>query len=165
MACLSEYILRGNLHVSSFEAVVIAYGSNDLRGNIHFTEVADRVVQGLDRAVKVIRQINPSAKIGVSGILPRDVDEWWNNIPMIHARVYTNVVMRAYCDNHYISYFTSETTLKGRDPRIALFRYEDGIHLSIMGAYYYQLYLEGKVGELLGRNPPTHRPPAILGQP
>jgi hypothetical protein len=81
---------------------------------------------------------------------------------MILARIYANVCMRAFCDNHGIYYLTSETMLGGRDPEIELFRTQDGLHLSDAGSYYFQAYLEGKVGELLGPAPRLHRPPAML---
>jgi hypothetical protein len=155
MSNVVQYLRQGTCWVDNVEGVILAYGSNDLRGNIHFSQCADEIVGSLRRAVKYIRHLNPTARIGVSGILPRPRDITAENTAMIDARVYTNVVMREFCKLNNVSYFKSETTLKNRDIEPPIFK-EDGLHLTTEGTSYYQLYLEGKACELIG--PPSQKP-------
>ena len=161
MARVSDYIRHGVLEVSQYQVVVLHFATNDLTTGVHFTECADRIVAGLDRAIQAIYLRNPSARIAVSGILPRLVDHNQANWGMIQARIYSNVAMRDFCDNRGIYYLTSETFLKGFEPIEDMYRQEDCLHLSHFGSFFFQSYLEGKVGELLGPSPRLHRPIAL----
>ena len=161
MSNVAAYIRYGNLVVSPFEAIIVAFGTNDLTDRVHFTVCAECIVSSLDRALTEIQRRNPNAKLGVSGILPRPIDA--NNVYMQDARIYTNVSIRAFCDIHGISYYTSETGLNNRDPAEGdLFRWQDMIHLSDLGAFHYQNYLEGKITELISASQRLHSPPSVL---
>jgi hypothetical protein len=161
MSNVAAYIRYGNLVVSPFEAIIVAFGTNDLTDRVHFTICAERIVSSLDRALTEIQRRNPNAKFGVSGIMPRPIDA--NNVHMRDARIYANVSIRAFCDTIGISYYTSETCLNDRDPADGdLFRWQDLIHLSDLGAFHYQSYLEGKVTELISARQRLHSPPAVL---
>ena len=162
MARVTDYIRHGVLNVHGYQLVILHFSTNDLNARMHFTTCAEQIVTNLDRAIHRINQINPRARLAVSGILPRLVDHSTGNWEMIQARVYTNVSMRDYCDNHGIFYLTSETMLKGHAPVEIMYRPQDELHLSPYGSYYFQSYLEGKVGELLGPAPRLHRPIAVL---
>jgi lysophospholipase L1-like esterase len=161
MARVSDYIRHGVLDVAQYQLVILHFATNDLTTRVHFTTCADRIVAGLDRAIQAIYLRNPGVRIAVSGILPRLIDHHHENWNMINARIYSNVAMRDFCDNRGIYYLTSETFLKGFDPIEDMFRKEDGIHLSYYGSYYFQSYMEGKVGELLGPSPRLHQPIAM----
>jgi hypothetical protein len=149
MANFPMYCRRGSCTVRNFKILIFHYGTNDLRTDIHFTECADRIVASLDRSIAYIQGINPNGVIAVSGILPRPKELKKGETDMEEARVYANVAMRGFCEQHGIEYLTSETCLKGQDPTKEIYA-NDGIHLSFDGATYLQNYFEGRVSELLG---------------
>ena len=161
MARLADYIRHGVLDVREYQLLVIHLATNDVTSRVHFTSCAAKIVAGLDRAVYTIQQINPSVRLAVSGTLPRLVDHVNADWDMINARVYSNVALRDFCDNHGLFYITSETMLNGHDP-FDMYRPADGLHLSPTGTFYFQQYMEGKIGELLGPDPRRHRPIAVL---
>jgi hypothetical protein len=161
---LASYIQNGSFELSPYMALVISFGSNDLTSDINPPDCANAIVRSLDRAIVMIRQLRPDMILGVSGIIPRKIDE--SNLPMREVRCYTNVAMRIFCDTTGLSYYTSENFMFGKkvDPEIPLYRL-DGIHLTLQGAWHLQNYLEGKVGNLLGPSPVLHAPPTLLPSP
>ena len=150
---LTTYIQNGKFELDPYLALVIHFGSNDLSSKINPPDCANGIVRSLDRAITIIRQRRPDMVLGVSGIIPRKVDEY--DLPMREARCYTNVAIRIFCDTTGLNYFTTENFLSGKKvkPGIPLYRL-DGIHLTLQGAWHMQNYLEGKVGLLLGPSPP-----------
>jgi hypothetical protein len=143
------YCLQGKCTVRNFKILLLHYGTNDLRTDIHFTECADRLVASLDRAISYIQGVNPNGVIAVSGIIPRPKELKKGKTDMDEARVYANVAMRGFCEQHGIEYLTTETCLKGQDPTKEIYC-NDGIHLTEDGALYLQNYFEGRISELLG---------------
>ena len=103
----------------------------------------------MGRAISYIHYVNPAARIGVSGILPRPKN--WVNFDeeMLKARVYTNVAMSIYCKSIGVEYIKTESCLIGQDPDVPIYR-ADGLHLTDEGSVYVKTYMGGKIGELLG---------------
>jgi hypothetical protein len=150
MENLEAYCRGGVVDIAKFSAILVHFGTNDLTDRCPPDQCARRIVASLDRAISFIRGINPNARIGVSGILPRPRDQ--NNSNMLEVRIVTNVQLRTYCLANNLEYFKSETMLKKRDPTINPFAH-DNLHLSEAGAGYFKAYLEGKVGVLMGLPP------------
>jgi hypothetical protein len=103
----------------------------------------------MKRVVSYVYSVNPSANIGVSGILPRPKDWLKFNEGMLKARVYSNVALKIYCKSVGVEYFKTESCLLHQYPEIPIYR-QDGLHLTDEGAVYVKKYLGGKIGELLG---------------
>jgi hypothetical protein len=103
----------------------------------------------MGRAISYIHSVNPAARIGVSGILPRPKN--WDKFDekMLKARVYTNVAMSIFCKAAGVEYIKTESCLTDQDPDIPIYR-ADGLHLTDEGSVYVKTYMGGKIGELLG---------------
>ena len=149
MSNLLNYCQYGPYDLRGFTGYLVHYGTNDLRGNVVASACANSIVHSLDQAINFIRSSTPGARLGVSGILPRPRDIKSENLNMINARAVTNVALMMYCANEGIEYYKSETCLKKRDPGIVLY-HDDDLHLSEAGSYFFQMYLEGKIGEMIG---------------
>ena len=100
---LADYCRNGTYEVEHFEAILMHYGTNDLQSNYHPAGCADEIVSSLDHAVKFFKQVNPSAHIGISGILPRPKHVFsknGQNIVMLEAKDFTNIALCLYCDSN-----------------------------------------------------------------
>jgi lysophospholipase L1-like esterase len=165
LADFSQYCRNGSLNVRNYRILVVHFGTNDLRADEHFTKCAERIVASLDRALTFIQSVNPLATLAVSGILPRPKDLKAENVKMMEARIYANVSMKAFCEDRGIEYLTSETFLSSVDAKEVVLYEDDGIHLTPDGAYLFQNFLEGKIGELLGISYLEHPRAALIPRP
>jgi hypothetical protein len=86
------------------------------------------------------------------------------DIEMMEARIYTNVAMRAFCNDRGIEYLCSETFISASESDVVIFA-DDGIHLTPKGSILFQNYLEGKIGELLGISYLDHPRMALSPRP
>jgi type III secretion system FlhB-like substrate exporter len=148
---------KGDITLSSFRAVIVSCGTNDLCDS-----TPEEIVASFAEIIRYIRQKNPTCRLAICGILPRPCD---NKHPLkLKARVDTNEYLMQYCKRRNVAYFKLELALKGKGPEDKLY-YTDKLHLSDTGVKWLKSWLEGRIGSLLGMPPQWTPPSAAPSEP
>ena len=134
----------GTYVVEGFEIVAIFAGTNDqCKSSIMEVLVSFR------RIVQHIRAQNPLSRIAICGLLPRPVDA--KSITKSDKLVNLNQAIEDDCALINVCYIKTDRALKGKATSQVYMG--DGIHLTLLGAWYLQNYLEGVFGAILGIPP------------
>jgi hypothetical protein len=136
---------HGILDITRFEGVIIHTSTNDLCDT-----PPDEIVQIFNEIISYIREINPTCRLAVSGVLPRPCDA--GSPTKLAKRSKVNKDLAALCKALNVHYIKSEKALKGKGPEWKIYR-PDKLHLENFGVGLLKSYLGGEIGTLLGLPP------------
>jgi lysophospholipase L1-like esterase len=140
---------QGTFSVTGFRAIVVAAGTNDLCDT-----PPDQIVEIFRSIIEYIRAKNPECRLAISGILPRSCDR--QLLPKLQARIDTNESLAALCKSLNVAYLKTELAIKDKGTRTEIYS-PDGIHLTPKGIGLIKIWIEGRIGSLLG-TPPQWNP-------
>jgi lysophospholipase L1-like esterase len=130
----------------SFQAVVVLAGTNDFSCD----HSLPYLLSLFTAMITHIRAVNPTAQIGICGILPRPCDA---RHPSTHhrikERIQFNTALLLHCQASGVAYFKTDKAFKGKGSDSYLF-HTDYLHLSDNGLYFLKKWLEGRIACLIG---------------
>jgi hypothetical protein len=143
----------GIYDIRSFTAVVVLCGTNDYSSNITHKELLDRFTA----IIQHIRLVNPTARIGICGILPRPCDaKHPSTNHRIKDRLTFNTALLLHCRAAGVTYIKTDKAFKGKGPDSFIY-HTDFLHLSKDGLEILKSWLQGVIGCLIG-SAPQHTP-------
>jgi hypothetical protein len=145
---LVNMCISGRLDISNFKCVVIFCGTNDLTDSSNA-----QIMASMSRIIAYIRQQNHDARIAICGVLPRPCDGMNPRYHhLIQQRIDLNEALKYHCMSLNVQYFKVDKAIKGKGSD-ALLYHTDFLHLSDVGLGYLKLWLDGRIGCLLGSPP------------
>jgi hypothetical protein len=128
------------LDIHNFEAIVVHTSTNDLCD----TPVAE-IVEVFSDILGYVREVNPTCRLAVSGVLPRPCDD---KCPTkLAKRSQLNKELAALCKSQNVYYIKSEKALRGKGPISKIYR-PDNLHLENFGVGLLKIYLGGGKSDL-----------------
>ena len=127
-------------HIKDASVIVLHTGTN----NVSDGDPCESIIEEFKDTIDTIGNVNSSAKIVISSILPRKNDRLVNN----HIRL-TNRALQEMCDEEELHFLNNDDLfIKGGKVDVSLF--SDHIHLNAKGGRILGTNIRAKLNDLLG---------------